>query len=353
MSKSSRKFSIGRFSISFLRKGILFVFAGQKRIYFKTIRFNSLFAIKSSYIAVIICIIGLVWFYSSPRENMGVRESSKSIEDEINANPALSDNDKKNALLQSAKTDFLTQKEGKALVLHQHKVKKGENLSEIAKKYGVSMDTICGSNKLQSYDLIHEGTVFIIPNKEGILHKMEKGNRIASLAEKYKVSTQKIIDQNDIKNPDFVAVGQTIFIPDARPQNIFPGYLWPVNSMFITGGYGWRRNPYNWNEKEFHQGIDIKASFEQVRATKYGQVTYAGWLGGYGNAIVVSHPNGVKSLYAHLAKIYVRPGQYVKQGQYVGLSGNTGRSTGAHLHFEIIQNGQYRNPYTFLKTAGK
>ena len=211
------------------------------------------------------------------------------------------------------------------------------------------MDTICANSKLDSYDFIREGAILTIPNKDGILYTMKKGSNIIAIAKKYKVSLEKILSQNDLINFDFVREGVTVFIPDARPQNVFSGFLWPTISRRITCGYGWRRNPFNKRHREFHRGLDIKAKYERVRSIKYGKVTYTGWLGGYGNAIIVAHPAGWKSLYAHLSRIYVKRGQYVKQGQFIGRSGNTGRSTGAHLHIELIKRGRHKNPYAYLK----
>jgi len=235
------------------------------------------------------------------------------------------------------------------LVIKKHRVARGEILSNIAKKYGVSIDTICGSNNLRSYDFIREGALLKIPNKDGILYKMRNGNKIVSIANKYKISLKKIIAENNIKNPDFIPVNQVIFIPDAKPQNIFSGFLWPTRNRFITCGYGWRRSPFNRKSREFHHGLDIRARYEWVKASKFGKVTYTGWLGGYGKAIIIAHPKGFKTLYAHLSRISVRRGQYVKQGQYIGKSGNTGRSTGPHLHFEIMKKGRHKNPYHYLK----
>ncbi len=257
-----------------------------------------------------------------------------------------SDDDLKRNLLDSA--SFTDQKDDVNLEIREHVVKRGETLSHIARNFGVSIDTICGSNNLKSYDLISEGTHLKIPNKDGILYKMNRGASIVSVAQQYRIPLKKILAQNSIRNPDFIAVGSTVFIPDAKPQNIVSGFMWPSNSRFITCGYGWRRNPYNWNEREFHMGLDIRASYEWVKASKYGVVSFSGWLGGYGKAIIVAHPNGWKTLYAHLSRIIVRNGQYVKQGQTIGRSGNTGRSTGPHLHFEVIKRGRHENPYRYL-----
>ncbi|MCX7677932.1 MAG: M23 family metallopeptidase [Spirochaetes bacterium] len=140
-----------------------------------------------------------------------------------------------------------------------------------------------------------------------------------------------------------------IFIPDAKPQNLVRGFIWPtLQKHGITSGYGWRNHPI-FDEKHFHTGLDIYCKYGWIRAAKFGKVTYTGWLGGYGKTIIISHPGGWKTLYGHLSRISVKTGQYVKQGQFIGKSGNTGNSTGPHLHFEIISNGEYKNPRKMIK----
>jgi murein DD-endopeptidase MepM/ murein hydrolase activator NlpD len=255
----------------------------------------------------------------------------------------------KNELLLSDQTDYSDQKNSEEkLTIQTHKVQRGENLSVIAKKYGISIDTICGSNNLRSYDFINEGAVLRIPNKDGILYNMKEGNNLINLAKKYKIPADKILAQNNFANPDFIKPGELVFIPDAKPQNIIQGFLWPVSSRRVTCAYGWRRNPFNRAHREFHKGIDIAARYSWVKAARFGRITFAGWMGGYGRAIIIAHPGGYKTLYAHLSRVSVRNGQYVKQGQVIAQSGNTGRSTGPHLHFEIIKNGSHKNPRTLL-----
>jgi murein DD-endopeptidase MepM/ murein hydrolase activator NlpD len=197
--------------------------------------------------------------------------------------------------------------------------------------------------------MIRFGRKLSIPNKDGMLIKMSRSKNVIHIARKYKISQKKILEQNDLKNPDFIPLNTVLFIPDAKPQNIIVGFMWPTRNHTVTSSYGWRRNPFNRKRREFHKGMDIKAHYSWIRASKYGKVTFAGWLGGYGRAVIVAHPGGWKTLYAHLSRIIVRRGQYVKQGQYVARSGSTGRSTGPHLHFEIIKRGRHKNPYVYLK----
>lgn len=339
-----KTYKIKNLIISFLQGEISILYKGKKKLYIRIIKLKPL-PVRARYIfsaSIIALLITAISFFYMKKDSYNVsEEESLEITDE-------KDDQEKDEILFSQKTDFSTQVNNETLQIRTHLVQKGETLSEIAQDYGVSMDTICGSNLLHSYDVIREGFKLIIPNKDGILHTVKEGQNIISLATKYKVSVNKIFAENNVKNYDFISVGDTIFIPDAKPLNIVPGFLWPATTSCITSSYGWRRHPIN-RRKHFHVGIDIRTKYNLIRATKYGKVTYTGWLGRYGKAIIIAHPGGWKSLYGHLSRIMVRNGQYVKQGQYIGRSGNTGYSTGPHLHFEVIKYGRHQNPYSCLK----
>jgi murein DD-endopeptidase MepM/ murein hydrolase activator NlpD len=119
------------------------------------------------------------------------------------------------------------------------------------------------------------------------------------------------------------------------------GFIWPVNGP-VTSGYGWR-----WGR--MHEGIDIAApTGTPIWAAASGSVIYAGWLGGYGNLVVVDHGNGLATAYAHASAILVSIGQSVSQGETVALIGSTGNSTGPHLHFEVRVNGVAVDPLLYL-----
>ncbi|MCB1171641.1 MAG: M23 family metallopeptidase, partial [Leptospiraceae bacterium] len=116
----------------------------------------------------------------------------------------------------------------------------------------------------------------------------------------------------------------------------------------LTSGYGWRVHPL-YHYRQFHGGLDIAAHYTWIRSARKGVVTYAGWMGSYGRAIIIKHDNGLKTLYAHLSRINVRVGQSVNGGQKIGVSGSTGMSTGPHLHFEVIRNGKPVDPRRYIK----
>jgi murein DD-endopeptidase MepM/ murein hydrolase activator NlpD len=119
------------------------------------------------------------------------------------------------------------------------------------------------------------------------------------------------------------------------------GFIWPVNGPVVSG-YGMR-----WGR--LHEGIDIAASTgTPIWAAAAGTVIYAGWLGGYGNLVVVDHANGLATAYAHASAILVAVGQQVAQGETVALVGSTGNSSGPHLHFEVRVNGVAVDPLLYL-----
>lgn len=117
----------------------------------------------------------------------------------------------------------------------------------------------------------------------------------------------------------------------------------------LTSYFGYRNDPFNSSKAEFHPGIDFKGRRgEPARCTADGRVVFAGWDGGYGNCVKIAHANNYETLYGHLSRITVKVGQEVSVGQKIGEIGSTGRSTGAHLHYEIRKNGKAINPIHFL-----
>ncbi|HHV86983.1 MAG TPA: M23 family metallopeptidase [Petrimonas sp.] len=123
----------------------------------------------------------------------------------------------------------------------------------------------------------------------------------------------------------------------------------PTLSDNIISKFGYRRNPFTGYGAEYHSGIDIKGERgSSVKTTANGTVEFAGWHGGYGKCVVVKHENGLKTLYGHLSEITVQEGEEVECGQVIGKLGSTGRSSGPHLHYEIIKNDEKMNPDDYL-----
>jgi len=244
-------------------------------------------------------------------------------------------------------------------------VQPGDTVSGIAKKFGISIDTIRWANDLTSVVSIKPGQVLKIPPVTGVIHKVKKGDTVYSIAKYYSTDPQGIVDYpfNTFVNDETfaLAVGQILIVPDGvKPKEIpwSPGayiaqktpdagtvvasgkFVWPASGI-ISQGFRW-----------YHKAIDIaNRDLPPVLAADSGKVLVAGWPDnvGYGNRVVIDHGNGFITLYGHLNRIYVVAGQTVKRGDQIGQMGSTGRSTGPHLHFEIRQNGTLVNPLDFLK----
>lgn len=150
-------------------------------------------------------------------------------------------------------------------------------------------------------------------------------------------------------------------LTDAEKYSLYDEYLdrlvktvgytpmgYPKISSF-TSFFGYRSDPFNSANAEFHPGIDFKGSRgDEARCTANGRVVAAGWYGGYGKCVRIEHGNNLETLYGHLSRISVEVGQLVTAGQKIGEIGSTGHSTGTHLHYEVRKNGKAVNPMKYL-----
>ncbi|MDE0084499.1 MAG: M23 family metallopeptidase [Candidatus Poribacteria bacterium] len=239
----------------------------------------------------------------------------------------------------------------------QHKVRAGETLSRIAKKYGVPIKSIAQANNLKSIDHIQTGKKLIIPIDEtklqnaggpadGTWHIVKDGDTLYNIARKHNIEDWKDIQKiNNISNPKHLQIGDEIFIPG----NESVGFKNPLRiPLIVTSHYGYRNHPVTGHYR-LHEGIDFRASTgTRVYASKTGKVTYASRKGGYGKTVSIQHEDDYSTSYGHLSRIYVSVGDFVRQGQVIGLVGNTGISTGPHLHFEIRYKGKSENPARHL-----
>ncbi len=233
--------------------------------------------------------------------------------------------------------------------IKEHQVKRGENLWFIAEIYNIDVDTIVGSNDITNKNRIKEGEILVILPVKGILYKINPGESIWTISRQFGLTMDSIIEANTISNPDLVKPGKLLLLPGAKPEfglneNINSNFIRPVSSEArISSYYGMR-----WGR--MHEGIDFAViTGTPVKASQGGMVIYSGWASGYGNTVVVEHRKGVRTLYAHNSSTTVYGGKWVEQGQVIAYSGNTGRSTGPHLHFEIQINGKPVDPLHYLK----
>ena len=227
-------------------------------------------------------------------------------------------------------------------------VRKGDTLSDIAKMFDVSVNTIIWANNLRNSKDMHPGDTLIILPVSGVEHKIVKGDTLKSLARKYGADAEEIAQYNGLDASESLAIGSTVIIPGGEiAAPVSSPVKRPASQIRGGGGSflaGYFNNPlpggiitqgiHGWN------GIDIGAARgTPVRSAADGIVivarTNGGWNGGYGNYVVITHDNGTQTLYSHLRSGIVSFGQEVSSGQTIGYVGATGRATGPHLHFEV------------------
>lgn len=235
-------------------------------------------------------------------------------------------------------------------------VKEGDTLAKIAEKYGVSIDTIKWANDLKR-DSLSIGQVVKIPPVTGIVHKVKEGETVQSIAKRYKTDSQKIVNFpfNDFSDLDTFAlnVGQTLVVPDGvQPQAPAIAIAPP---SFVAGGSGQLLWPSSGLISQYpvwyHVAFDIaNPSAPGIMAADSGVVVLVEYLRyGYGQHVIIDHGGGLSTLYGHMSEIYVKPGDKVARGQVIGRMGSTGKSTGTHLHFETRKNGTPVSPAGFFK----
>lgn len=222
-------------------------------------------------------------------------------------------------------------------------VREGDTLGTISEMFDISQNTVRWANDIDVKGKIKPGQDLVILQIDGVKHKVTKGQTIDGIAKLYKGDAREIRIFNGIEEGESLSVGSELIIPNGEvsetstkkpaskgaaskevPKGYYARPIKGIKSQAPHGRYG---------------GIDIAASIgTPLWAMADGTVMVAkgeGWNGGYGKMIIIGHANGTQTLYAHLSRVDVKPGQKVTRGSVIGASGNTGRSTGPHLHFEI------------------
>ena len=227
-------------------------------------------------------------------------------------------------------------------------VKEGDSLSEIAELFNVTVNTIYWANDIEDPSLIKIGDSLVILPIAGIRHVVKAGDTVSGIAEKYQADMDEILSYNQLESADKIIIGDTLTIPGGNISN-------PTTKRYASTKKSSSQSanlihplPGSVRSQGIHgyNAVDLAAGpGTPIRAAARGQVVIAkagGWNGGYGTYIVIKHSNGVQTLYAHNSRNIVTAGQSVSQGQTIGYVGNTGKSTGPHLHFEV--RGA-RNPF--------
>lgn len=244
-------------------------------------------------------------------------------------------------------------------------IRRGDNFWKIARDHGVNIDTLIGANPHWDALTARVAQRIVVPTRVGVLHFITDFRELDDIAELYGQRPDSIYIE---KLPPFYRLinrlyefGKpvAVFVPGAKPTTLAmtPGMAqkFALREMFrspLSGRYsshfGGRIHPI-FRQYGFHNGVDIAAQYgTPVGASCGGTVSGAGWMGGYGKAVIIDHPKGYRTLYGHLSSIYVRPGQHVGAGRIIGRVGSTGWSTGPHLHFTLWRNGRLINPLQVL-----
>lgn len=243
-------------------------------------------------------------------------------------------------------------------------VREGDTLSGIAKLFGVSSNTILWANDLPRGSALRVGQTLTILPVTGVKYTVKKGDTIASVAKRFGADATEVASFNGIDGQT-LTVGEDILIPDGeisvavatpapnasgkRATGILAATLNSSKGTATQIGYYMRPLAGGVRTQGVHgyNGVDLAApTGTPILAAAEGDVLIAketGWNAGYGGYVVIKHANGSQTLYAHQSAVAVSPGQHVQQGQVIGYVGSTGKSTGAHVHFEI-RNG-IRNPF--------
>ncbi|MDR2444556.1 MAG: M23 family metallopeptidase [Spirochaetaceae bacterium] len=236
---------------------------------------------------------------------------------------------------------------------NNYTVKKGDSVSKIAADNGLSLDAIIASNNLRNARLLREGDVLRIPNMDGIPYTVVKGDSYQKIADRMNVALEAILDANDIQD-DNINIGDILFLPGARMRSddlkmaLGELFTYPVRGR-LSSPFGWRKDPFT-GQRRYHSAIDLAANTgTPVKAAADGKVTSVAYSSVFGNYIIITHGGGFQSMYAHLNSTSVKEGARVTQGVKIGAVGNTGRSTGSHLHFAIYKNGRAVNPLEYVK----
>jgi murein DD-endopeptidase MepM/ murein hydrolase activator NlpD len=224
-----------------------------------------------------------------------------------------------------------------------YRVREGDTLSGIAERFGMDLDTIASLNREwgSGVHLIQIGEAIKIPNQDGIYIEVDQD--LDLLCQEKGVPVEVVYAVNGIDETQ-ISPGAELFFPGVQhtgiERSVITGsaFLKPV-AGWLTSGFGYRRDPFT-DQMHFHRGVDLAAPVgTTVRAALDGRVVVTGYDPVLGNYVLIRHQISYSTLYGHLSQIWVARGATVTRGQRIGAVGNTGKSTGPHLHFEIRRRG--------------
>jgi murein DD-endopeptidase MepM/ murein hydrolase activator NlpD len=272
----------------------------------------------------------------------------------VSANPNLKSLDR----LEVGSTLYIPTAEPGLLV----RLGRGETIQDLAKRFGLSVSEIARANGLSSPTDVQPGDLVLLPGVQAktayqrLLRiqeaerkaREEEARRLAEERRRQEEARQRRLAEQRRLEQSRARLQQVQNQPRLRRANAVvaaAGYRWPMSNFTVTNYFG-RRGAF----QRFHTGIDLAAPVgTPVYAARAGQVSIAGWSRfGYGLHVIIDHGESHETLYAHMSRIVVRPGQWVDRGELIGYVGSTGWSTGPHLHFELRVGGVVRNPMAYL-----
>lgn len=242
-------------------------------------------------------------------------------------------------------------------------IQAGDTVAGIAARFDVSENTILWANGLSSRDILSVGDHLTILPTTGVLHTVRSGDTVVDIARKYDAQAEDIVEFNGLEDSSQLSIGQKLTVPDgaaspaSAPRIVPPGTVTqpdkPAPPGIVADGPGMLRPVDGYVSQPFgrygHSGVDLAGNGGHAfHAALDGTVDFSGWRAGYGKAAIINHGNGLKTLYGHASTLYVASGQTVKKGDTLGSVGSTGRSTGSHLHYEVVVNGVHNNPCKFV-----
>ena len=323
--------------------------------------------------------------FSRPQDSVSALLGIGSEQGELSANgrfvlgPRAAEVPVRDSLVRPASATTASAPSGPRAEVVTYKVQPGDTVWDIGARFNVGWFSVMWSNGLDEDAIIKPGQELRIPPVPGTLHTVRVDDDLDAIARRYNVEPAAIVDYNGLRPGEGLPLDKLLVIPGGqlpvvrrapvappaptivtRPQTQAPAqpqvlrptlpipapapaaptgrFSWPTRGVITTYFSGW------------HPGIDVAAPIgTAIGAADGGTVTFTGWdNSGYGYRIVINHGNGYSTTYNHLSSIGVRTGQQVGKGQTIAGMGSTGRSTGSHLHFEILRNGSFVNPLGIL-----
>ncbi|NIZ46585.1 M23 family metallopeptidase [Entomospira nematocerorum] len=238
-----------------------------------------------------------------------------------------------------------------------YRVKDGESIYTIAARFNLNYDSIASVNQIASPQLLESNQIIIIPNLPALYLREDSEealfqsalNRLQESPYFNAVYTEQITEHDIYMR----VYSNQKFSPQERLTFMSGFFLWPITGVrIITSDYGKRLDPIAHQSYHHHNGIDLRlASGSPVYASRTGTVTYTGYNNVLGYHVILQHAQGFETIYGHLTKYLVHIGQMVHAGEHIAISGNSGLSTGPHLHFEIRKNGIPVDPKPFFMSS--